>query len=83
MYAAKYRIYENNIQIAEQTGTTYSLAGKVGPKSYHVCGVNSAGVVGLNSNTVSLAAPTPSPTPQPTATPLPTPAAPVLQLNQT
>jgi hypothetical protein len=76
--ATKYRVFEGSIQIAEQTGLTYSLAGKVGPKSYTVRGVNSANVQGAASNAVSLAAPTPTPTPTPT--PVPTPAAPVLQL---
>ena len=83
-HAVKYRVYEGTTQIAEQTGTTYSLAGKVGPKSYQVAGVNSAGVAGPKSNTVSLAAPspTPSPTATPSPSPVPTPAAPVLQLQQ-
>jgi hypothetical protein len=76
--ATKYRVYEGTTQIAEVSTTTYSLAGKVGPKSYQVAGVNSAGVLGPKSNTVSLAAPTPTPTPTPT--PVPTPVAPVLQL---
>ena len=86
--AVKYRVFEGTTQIAEQTTTTYSLSGKVGPKAYQVCGVNSANVAGPKSNTVNLPAPTPTPTPTPpptptpTATPVPTPAAPVLQINQ-
>jgi hypothetical protein len=76
--ATKYRVYEGTTQIAEVSTTTYSLAGKIGPKTYQVAGVNSAGVLGPKSNTVSLAAPTPTPTPTPT--PVPIPAAPVLQI---
>ena len=85
--AAKYQVFEDGSQIAEQTATTYSLAGKVGPKTYTVRGVNSDNVAGPQSNQVSLPAPTPTPTPTPvptpppTPTPKPTPAAPVLELK--
>ena len=76
-YATFYRVYENSIQIAEIPGLTYSLAGKVGPKTYTVRAVGASGM-SAPSNSVTLPAPTPVPTP----TPVPIPSPPVLQLKQ-
>ena len=81
-YAIAYRVFENTVQIAEIPGLTYSLAGKVGPKTYTVRAVGTSGQ-SAPSNSVSLAAPTPTPPPTPVPSPTPIPAAPVLQLNQT
>ena len=80
--ATLYIVYENNVKIAEEMDTFYSLEGKVGPKTYTVSAKNSSGE-GPRSNQVTLPeAPSPTPTPAPTATPVPTPVAPVLELRQ-